>query len=130
MRSTPRRLPKVSLAAAVLCAAGAATLGCAAHAGDRVRVTREGPGRRDPIPPEVLALHHAAIVLDGHSDTAQRLLDERIDFGLRLPDGHMDLPRLREGGVDAQLFAAWIDPGYAPHRAFARADSLLDAVIE
>jgi membrane dipeptidase len=41
----------------------------------------------------------------------------------------MDLPRLVEGGVDAQFFAAWVDPAYAPDRAFARADSLLDAVI-
>lgn len=83
----------------------------------------------EAIPTEVLTLHREAIVVDGHSDTAQRLLDDGIDFGQRLRDGHMDLPRLREGGVDAQFFAAWIDPSYAPDRAFARADSLLDAVI-
>ncbi|MFN2432878.1 MAG: dipeptidase [Gemmatimonadota bacterium] len=83
-----------------------------------------------PIPPDVLALHRSALVVDGHSDTPQRLLDERIDFSRRLPDGHMDLPRLREGGVDAQFFAAWIDPDHGPDRAFERADRLLEAVVE
>lgn len=91
--------------------------------------TRSPSAATPTVPADVLALHRSAIVVDGHSDTAQRLLDEGIDFGRRLPNGHMDLPRLREGGVDAQFFAAWIDPRYAPDRAFARADSLLDAVI-
>jgi membrane dipeptidase len=87
-------------------------------------------GTAAPIPPEILALHRSAIVMDGHSDTAQRLLDERIDFGRRLTDGMMDLPRLKEGGVDAQFFAAWIGPDLPEGRAFARTDSLLEAVIE
>jgi membrane dipeptidase len=91
-------------------------------------MSAEGPAARG-VSDDVLAVHRAAIVVDGHSDTAQRLLDEGIDFGRRLPDGHMDLPRLLEGGVDGQFFAAWVDPDYAPDRAFARADRLLDAVI-
>jgi membrane dipeptidase len=109
-----------------------AAMGCHAHtAGGHLDVkAAKGPAGGGPIPPEVLALHRSAIVVDGHSDTALRLLDQGIDFAQRQPDGHMDLPRLLEGGVDAQFFAAWIDPAYAPDRAFARADSLLDAVIE
>ena len=88
-------------------------------------MSAEGPAAR-AVPDEVLAVHRAATVVDGHSDTAQRLLDEGIDFGRRLPDGHMDLPRLLEGGVDAQFFAAWVDPDYAPGRAFAPPDRLPD----
>jgi membrane dipeptidase len=109
---------------------------CSTHAGRTAAGMSSAAGSPiasrppQPITPEILSLHHSAILVDGHSDTPQRLLDQRIDFSRRLPDGHMDLPRLKEGGVDAQFFAAWVDPAYAPARAFARADSLLDAVIE
>jgi membrane dipeptidase len=113
---------------------------CAGHgappstavSGPRARPSAHGSPAEalPPIPAEIAALHRDAIVVDGHADTAQRLLDERIDFGLRLPDGQVDLPRLKEGGVDAQFFAAWIGPDLPQGRAFARTDSLLDAVIE
>ena len=122
MRSaTSHLLPLVG--AAALAVAGVA--GCAARSVQGVTAAETAGG----IPAEILALHRDAVVVDGHSDTALRLLDGEIDFGRRLPDGHMDLPRLREGGVDAQFFAAWLAPSYAPDRAFARADSLLDAVV-
>jgi membrane dipeptidase len=131
-----RRVPRtLTLALPLLVAAGA---GCA-HAHPATPVTgaeTRAPAAGPPvlpaaqIPPEVLALHRDAILVDGHSDTAQRLLDERIDFGTRLADGMMDLPRLKEGGVDAQFFAAWIGPDLPEGRAFARTDSLLDAVVQ
>jgi membrane dipeptidase len=37
---------------------------------------------------------------------------------------------MKAGGVDAVFLAAWIDPVYAPDRALARAESLLEAVRE
>ena len=123
LRATPRAFAgAVRLLLPLL--AGAAAAGCSGRP-----MRAGGPGATAPVTDEVLAVHRAAILVDGHSDTAQRLLDEGIDFGRRLPDGHMDLPRLIEGGVDAQFFAAWVDPAYAPDRAFERADSLLDAVV-
>jgi membrane dipeptidase len=77
------------------------------------------------------ALHKKAIVIDLHSDTTQRLLDERIDWGQRLSDGHMDLPRMREGGMAAQFFSIWVEPKFAPHylaRALAQIDAVYAAV--
>ena len=68
------------------------------------------------------------LVIDGHIDTALRLLDEDLDLGARQPDGHADLPRMREGGLDAVFLAAWVDPAYAPDRAMARAEALLAAI--
>ena len=41
------------------------------------------------------------IGIDTHIDTAQRLLIGGVDIGKRLPDGQVDLPRLREGGMHA-----------------------------
>jgi len=50
-------------------------------------------------------------VFDAHCDTAQRLVgDSPVDLGERLPDGHLDLPRMAEGGIGAQVFACWVDP--------------------
>ena len=58
-------------------------------------------------------LHREAIVVDLHSDTPQRFLDDGADFGKRSDEGHMDIPRLIEGGVDAQVLAQF-SHAYAP----------------
>lgn len=73
-------------------------------------------------------MYDGALVVDGHMDTPLRLLDRGVDFLARGIDGHVDLPRLRAGGVDAVFFAAFVDPVFAPDRARARAEALL-AVI-
>lgn len=64
-------------------------------------------------------LHREAIVIDGHNDLPWRLREKfggdlaRFDLGTRHDDGHTDIPRLREGGVKAQFFAAYVPPDYA-----------------
>ncbi|HET7791487.1 MAG TPA: dipeptidase [Gemmatimonadales bacterium] len=68
------------------------------------------------------------IVVDGHLDTPQRMLDEGVDIATRLPDGHVDLPRMREGGLSAAFFAIWVDATYGPGTAYARATALIDVV--
>jgi membrane dipeptidase len=55
-------------------------------------------------------LHFDAIVIDTHDDTTQRLLDPAFDLGQRHADGSIDIPRMREGGLDAIFFSIWI-PG-------------------
>ena len=50
-------------------------------------------------------LHREALVIDGHTDVPTRLWEEPADLSQRLTDRHIDLPRLREGGVDALVFA-------------------------
>ena len=55
-------------------------------------------------------LHFDAIVVDTHDDTTQRLLDPAFDLGARHADGSIDIPRMREGGLDAIFFSIWI-PG-------------------
>jgi len=59
-----------------------------------------------------LLLHRSAIIADGHNDTVGRMLDEKIDISKRLADGNIDLPRLKEGGLDLPFFGAWVDPKY------------------
>lgn len=50
-------------------------------------------------------------VFDAHCDTATRLVNEPgSDLCRRSEDGHVDVPRMIEGGVGAQVFACWVDP--------------------
>ncbi|HSG27162.1 MAG TPA: membrane dipeptidase, partial [Candidatus Krumholzibacterium sp.] len=56
-------------------------------------------------------------VFDGHCDTATRLVtSDEIDISVRSSEGHVDIPRMREGGVCAQVFACWVDPDTPPEK--------------
>lgn len=68
------------------------------------------------------------IIVDGHIDTPQRMLDMRSDISARLPDGHIDVPRMQQGGLTAAFFSIWVDARYGPGTAFKRAMALMDAV--
>jgi membrane dipeptidase len=72
------------------------------------------------------ALHHEAVVVDLHSDVILDVASGRRDFGSRGSTGHVDLPRMREGGVDVQVFALFVHPRFAGG-GFRRATELLDA---
>lgn len=55
------------------------------------------------------ALHQSALVIDTHIDTLTHLMWRHPDFGSRLQNGHVDIPRMREGNVGAAFFAIWVD---------------------
>jgi membrane dipeptidase len=77
------------------------------------------------------SIHRRAIAVDMHADTPQRLLDEQVDLAQRLPDGHFDSVRAREGGLDAQFFSIWVEPqlfGSGGASAMKRADDQIAAV--
>lgn len=82
----------------------------------------------DNLSDRAKALHQRAIVLDAHSDVILRVLDKGVDLGVRSDQGHMDIPRLIEGGIDAQVFAIWVSPSYLPNQAIKRALNMIDAV--
>ena len=78
-------------------------------------------------------VHRRAIVIDLHADTTQRMLDEQVDLTKRLPDGHVDSVRAKEGGLDAQFFSIWVEPdlyGAGGASAIKRADDQIAAVRE
>jgi len=62
----------------------------------------------DDIAERARKLHFSSIVLDTHADTPQRLLTGRFDLGKRDAEGHVDIPRMREGGLNAQFFSIFI----------------------
>ena len=90
-----------------------------------------------PQPPDNLisararALHTRAIVIDTHDDTTQRLVDEKsFDIAVRNKTGSIDIPRMREGGLDALFFSIWMSGDVTGPAAVKRALDQIDAVRE
>jgi membrane dipeptidase len=76
-------------------------------------------------------IHDEAIVIDTHCDTTLRLLDGSWNFMERHERGHMDYPRMREGGLDAAFLAVYMgkqkaeEPGIAVKKAMKQFDCIL-----
>ncbi len=75
-------------------------------------------------------IHFSAIVLDTHDDTPQRLFYEKFDLGHRDAEGHIDIPRMREGGMNAIFFSIWCPGEVNGPRGVQRAFDLIDSVRE
>ncbi len=54
--------------------------------------------------------------MDAHVHVMSRQLLQGVEFGDRLPDGHVDLPRLEKGGLDAVFFSVYTPESYYPAR--------------
>jgi membrane dipeptidase len=53
-----------------------------------------------------------------------------IDLGIRQEKGHIDLPRMMEGGLDAQIFACWVSPEIREELWVERTLAMIGAVKE
>ncbi len=84
----------------------------------------------DAIADHAHKLHFSSIVLDTHDDTTQRFFSKGFDLGKRNPDGHIDIPRMREGGMNAIFFSIWIDGRIMGPPAVQKALDQIDAVHE
>ena len=60
--------------------------------------------------------HQEAFVFDGHVHMINRQLHLGGNIGDRLPDGQVDLPRMKEGGVDAFFMTLFVMEQYYPAR--------------
>jgi membrane dipeptidase len=65
-------------------------------------------------------------VCDLHCDTVLEL-HGGADLASN-PPGHVDIPRLRQGGVGLQVFACFVPSGLTEERAFRKANDLLDTL--
>lgn len=84
----------------------------------------------DEISSRARAIHFSSIVFDTHVDTPQRLFFDQFDLAKRDPEGCVDIPRLREGGVGAVFFALWVPVEITGAAATRRAWDLLEAVAK
>jgi membrane dipeptidase len=67
--------------------------------------------------------HRKVAIFDGHNDAVQHIAEYREggrDFLARSDDGHLDLPRAREGGMVGGLFAMFAKPESPPVGDFTR----------
>ena len=53
-------------------------------------------------------LHYDAILVDTHNDFVWQMYYRKAKFGKDNPGTQSDLPKFREGGLDVQVFSAWI----------------------
>ena len=74
------------------------------------------------------ALHRRAIIVDGHCDTPYRLLRHRVHLDEHDTEAQADLRLLREGGITASFFAAYVPPFYAGRGAAKFARTLIDLI--
>jgi membrane dipeptidase len=82
----------------------------------------------EPITQKARALHFNSIVVDTHDDTTQRLLDPKFDLSVRHTDGSIDIPRMRDGGLDAIFFSIYIPGTITGPAAVERALVQIEAV--
>src|ERR1700720_3177433 len=85
-----------------------------------------GPSAADPKPPEprprgpvqlteeALQIHRSALLVDGHNDLPWQFREKadlsfrKIDLNRPQKELHTDIPRLRQGGVGAQFWSAFV----------------------
>jgi len=80
------------------------------------------------IPLRARTLAAEAIGIDSHIDTVQRVLVMGEDLGKRWDAGHVDIPRLQEGGTHAPFFALWVPVYFPGAEAVRRTLDLRDAM--
>ena len=66
--------------------------------------------------------------IDSHIDTIQRVLMMGEDLGKRHDTGHVDIPRLCQGGIHAPFFAFWVPVFFRGAEAIRRTLDLRDAM--
>src|SRR5258707_1685068 len=89
-----------------------------------------GPAKGDDVAERARKLHFSSIVLDTHDDTTQRFFSKEFDIAKRSDDGSIDIPRMREGGMNAIFFSIWIDGRIMGPPAIQKALDQIDAVHE
>jgi len=88
-------------------------------------------GQDEVVPPRARDLHTRAIVIDTHDDTTQRMMsDPSFDLGARGGTGSIDIPRMREGGLDALFFSIYMPGTVTGAQAVKRALQQIDKVRE
>jgi membrane dipeptidase len=87
--------------------------------------TAGAPAKKPAV--DAAALHASAIIVDGHADTPQLMLDLDLDLTVE-GDAHVTLPKAIAGNLGGEFFSIWVDPDTNPTHPGRRALDLIDAV--
>lgn len=87
------------------------------------------PTRADDLYARAAALNKRLFVFDAHADTVLAVLKEGRDLSKINTEGHIDIPRMRTGGLNAQVFAMWPEEEYWDGHAAKRVLQMADALF-
>ncbi len=74
-------------------------------------------------------IHQRAIVVDTHNDFPNQSMEKAVRFDQDLKGiTHSDLKRMKEGGIDVQVFSIWCDGTFGAGKGFARANRQIDSL--
>ncbi len=74
-------------------------------------------------------LHQRSIVIDTHNDFPNQSMEKGVRFDQDLKGiTHSDLKRMKEGGIDVQVFSIWSDGTFTAGKGFARANRQIDSL--
>jgi len=79
-----------------------------------------------PIDLSLSTVHDRALVIDLHNDVMEKVVSTGYQLAPRHTYNHTDIPRMRDGGLDAQLFSVYIEPKDSA-TAYTKAVAMLDA---
>ena len=83
----------------------------------------------DDIAVRAHKLHFSTYVIDTHDDTTQRFLSKSgFDLSKRSDSGSIDIPRMKEGGMNGIFFSIWIDGKTMGPEAIRQALDQIDLV--
>ena len=73
------------------------------------------PSRKETVEQKAARIHNSVFTIDTHCDTPMNLSKSDYNLAVRhdanLTDTKVDLPRMKEGGLDAQFFAVFLSQG-------------------
>lgn len=78
--------------------------------------------KKEDIPQDLL-------IFDSHCDTANVFLDDPYYF-IDRNQSHLDIRKIKKGGLKAQIFAIWVNSAYSPFRSIKRAIIVYQALEE
>jgi membrane dipeptidase len=74
-------------------------------------------------------IHKDATVIDTHNDFISTSIEKKVSFDQSLKGTtHSDLKRMKEGGLDIQIFSIFCDENYGKGTAFAFANREMDSM--
>src|SRR5260370_36811089 len=99
---------------AIFVAVAIAIVGALADDGSRPANAPSSTRGPVQVSEEALAIHRAALLVDGHNDLPYQFREkadlgfDKLDIRRPQPRIHTDIPRLRKGGVGAQFWSAYV----------------------
>lgn len=95
-----------------------------------INFTLVGQVRKNVTDEEVMRVHEKALTVDTHCDTPMNMQRQGFDIGKKQSTGQVDLVRMKEGGLDAMFFAAFVGQKPRTEQNYLEAWNLATEMID